>query len=151
MKNEKSIQMLHFSIEIDALKEKVWHTMLDDKTYRTWTAAFMEGSYYKGDWKKGSKIQFLAPSGDGMISKIAESTPFDFISIEHLGCISNGEEDFESEEAKATAGAHENYTFKEKDGITTLEIDVDTDEKYKSMFEEIWPKALSKLKELVEK
>ena len=35
-------------------------TMLDDKTYRIWTEAFMAGSHYVGDWNQGSEILFLA-------------------------------------------------------------------------------------------
>ena len=31
------MQKLHYSIVIDAPKEKVWHAMLDDKQYREWT------------------------------------------------------------------------------------------------------------------
>lgn len=151
MKNEsKSRQMLHFSISIHAPKEKVWHTMLDDKTYRKWTTVFSEGSLYKGSWEKGSKIQFLDPKGSGMFSRIEENKPYEFISIEHLGFIKDGKEDLKSEGAKAMAGAHENYTFKEKGGITDLSIDADTPEEYKEMFEDMWPKALSKLKELAE-
>ena len=53
--NEK----LKYSIAINAPKEKVWHTMLDDKTYRERTAEFNPGSYYEGDWKQGSEIRFL--------------------------------------------------------------------------------------------
>ena len=53
------MQKLHFSIVINAPKKKVWHAMLDDKQYREWTEAFNPGSYYKGDWSKGSKILFL--------------------------------------------------------------------------------------------
>ena len=55
------MQKLHFNIEINAPKEKVWNTMLDDKTYRIGTEPFMPGSYYKGNWDKGSKILFLGP------------------------------------------------------------------------------------------
>ena len=46
------MQTQHFSIMIDAPKEKVWHSMLDDETYRDWTAAFSEGSYYEGAWEE---------------------------------------------------------------------------------------------------
>ncbi len=59
------MQKLHFKIDINAPKEKVWHTMLDDKTYRIWTEAFMPGSYYKGDWSKGSKMLFIGPGENG--------------------------------------------------------------------------------------
>lgn len=58
---------LHFSIVIDAPKEKVWHTMLDEDSYRAWTQVFADGSHYVGDWSKGSKILFLAPEKRGNV------------------------------------------------------------------------------------
>jgi len=143
-------QQLHFSISINAPKEKVWHTMLDNETYVQWTSAFAEGSYFKGSWEQGRKILFLGPEGSGMVAKIVESRPYDFVSIEHTGFVSNGVEDTESPAAKAFAGAHENYTFLEKDGKTEVLVDMDTGEEYKAMFEEMWPEALLKLKSLAE-
>ena len=83
---------LNFSILINADKEKVWNTMLEDATYRQWTKPFNETSYYEGDWSEGSKIYFLGkdengqPSG-GMMSEIAKNKPFEYISIKHLGII----------------------------------------------------------------
>ena len=148
------MQKFHFKIDINAPKEKVWHTMLDDKTYRIWTEAFMPGSYYKGDWGKGSKMLFIGPgeNGDmGMVSRIKENQKYKFISIEHYGVVKDGKEDTSSDEVKAWAGAHENYTFKEKDNSTEVLVDMDTAEEYKEMFEDMWPKALQKLKELSEK
>ncbi len=145
---------LHFSIVINAPKEKVWNTMLDDKTYRQWTEAFMPGSYYKGDWSKGSKMLFIGPgeNGDmGMVSRIKENQKYKFISIEHYGVIKDGKEDTSSDEVKACAGAHENYAFKEKDNSTEVLVDMDIVEEYKEMFESMWPKALKKLKGLAEK
>ena len=53
----------------------------------------------------------------------------------------------------AWAGGHENYTFSETDGVTTLEIDLESDgmpENMKEMFAGMWPKALAELKELAE-
>ena len=130
--------------------------MLDDKTYREWTAAFNPGSYYKGDWSKGSKILFLGPdpkTGEegGMVSRIAENKPYEFISIEHLGIVKNGVEDTTSEEARKWAPAFENYTFKEKGGATEVLVEMDIEDENKKMFEEMWPKALQKLKEIAEK
>lgn len=150
------MQKLKFSIEINAPKEKVWDTMLDDKTYRRWTAAFNEGSYYKGDWSKGSKIIFLGPNPEtgkegGMVSRIAENKPYEFISIEHLGIINDGVEDTTSDAVKPWAGSLENYTFKEINGKTELLVDMDINDDYKEMFEDMWPNALQKLKELAEK
>ena len=150
------MQKIHFSIVINAPKKKVWHTMLEDKTYREWTAAFNPGSYYKGDWNKGSKILFLGPdpqTGEesGMVSRIAENKPYEFISVEHLGIVHNGVEDTTSEDAKKWAPAFENYTFKKKDGTTEVLVDIDIDEKEAEMFNKMWPDALRKLKELAEK
>src|SRR4030042_4463914 len=137
---------LHFSIVVNAPKEKVWDTMLNDDTYRKWTDVFMPGSHYIGDWNKGSKILFLAPgkSGEmeGMVSRIKESKPYEYLSIEHLGIVHNGVEDIVSEAVKTWAGALENYTFKEKDGRTEVLVDLDSNEEFKEMFQDTWPKAL---------
>ena len=71
------MQKLKFSIEINATKEKVWNTMLEDKTYRIWTEVFSKGSHFIGDWSKGSKILFLGPNENGemggMVSRIKEN------------------------------------------------------------------------------
>jgi ligand-binding SRPBCC domain-containing protein len=155
LEGEKTMDKLQFSIVIDAPKEKVWNTMLNEDTYKVWTEPFAPGSHYKGDWKQGSKILFLAPDSNGqmggMVSRIKDNKPYEFISIEHLGYVQDGKEDTESEEVKKWAGAHENYTFKEKDGRTELTVDMDTSEEFTQMFEGLWPKALQKLKETAEK
>ncbi|KAA0227506.1 SRPBCC domain-containing protein [candidate division KSB1 bacterium] len=148
---------LHFSITVNAPKTKVWNTMLDDKTYRVWTEAFTPGSHYVGDWSKGSKILFLGPDPKtgqmgGMVSRIKENRLHEYISIEHLGIVNDGKEDTTSEAVKAWAGAHENYTFKEKDGKTEVLVDMDSSGgDFEEMFKDMWPKALQKLKELAEK
>ena len=149
------MQKLHFSIVINAPKEKVWHAMLDDKQYRAWTKAFNPGSYYRGDWSKGSKMLFLGldpitGQEAGMVSQIVENKPYDYISIEHIGIVQNGIEDITSEEARKMAHAFENYTFKEKDGATEVLVDMDTEEEYAEMFKEMWPEGLENLKRIAE-
>lgn len=153
------MEKMQFSIVINAPREKVWKTMLDKDTYEKWTDVFMSGSTYDGEWTEGSKILFLAPekSGkmSGMLSRIKESRPYEFISIETVGVVYNDEEDTTSKEAREWAGSLENYTFKEVDGKTELHIDLSSDmeaeQEMVEMSEEIWPKALNKLKELAEK
>lgn len=147
---------LHFSIVINAPKAKVWSAMLDDATYRVWTEAFNPGSYYVGNWSKGSKMLFLGPDPNtgklgGMVSRIKENRLHEYLSIEHLGVVQDGKEDTTSEAVKAWAGAHENYTFNEKNGATEVLVDIDITEDFKEMFEEMWPKALKTLKEIAEK
>ena len=149
------MQKLKFSIEINSPKEKVWNTMLEDKTYRIWTEVFSKGSHFIGDWSKGSKILFLGPNENGemggMVSRIKENKLYEYISIEHLGVVENGKEDTSSNAVKQWAGSLENYTFKNKDGKTELLVDMDINDEYKEMFEGMWPKALQKLKEISEK
>lgn len=149
------MQKLNFSIVIDAPKEKVWHAMLDDRPYREWTLAFNPGSYYKGDWSRGSKMLFLGPDPEtgqegGMVSRIAENRPYEYISIEHIGIIQNGIEDTTSEDARKWAPAFENYTFKEKDGATEVLVDVDVEDEHAEMFDKMWPEGLQRLKKIAE-
>ncbi len=149
-------EKIHFSETINAPKEKVWDTMFQDATYRQWTTAFSEGSHFEGDWSKGSKILFLGPDPQtgkegGMVSRIAENKPYEFMSVEHLGIVKDGVEDTTSEEATKWAPTFENYTLREKDGQTEVLIDMDITSDYKEMFQSMWPNALRKLKELAEK
>jgi hypothetical protein len=150
------MKRLHFEIMINAPKEKVWHAMLDDQPYREWTSAFGEGGHYIGDWSKGSNMRFIGideKTGKemGMASRIAENIPYQFISIEHVGFIKDGVEDTTSEEAKSWLPAFENYTLMEEDGATRVMIDMDSNDQYEEMFNELWPKALRLLKNIAER
>ena len=147
---EDEMHGLTFSIIINAPKEQVWRTMLEDATYRQWTSAFQEGSYAVTDWKEGSKALFLTPAGDGMVSRIVTHRPNEFLSIKHVGTVKGGVEDTESAEAKTWAGALENYTLQEVNGSSKLTVEMDANEEYRNYFEETWPKALNKLKDISE-
>jgi hypothetical protein len=146
------MEKLNFSASIKAPREKVWDVLWNDKSYREWTSAFMEGSYAKTDnWKEGSKVLFLDPAGSGMVSKVVSNKPNQYMSFEHLGEVKEGKEDTESDKVKSWAGAKENYTLTdEKDG-TRLVIDMDITENFKDYFLKTWPIALEKIKELAEK
>jgi hypothetical protein len=145
------MERLNFSIKVNAPKEKVWETMLGDKTYPQWTAVFAEGSRAETDWQKGSKAIFGDGKGNGMVSTIAENRPNEYLSIKHLGMIKNGVEDTTSEEVKGWAGAMENYTLKETNGVTEVTVEMDSDPGFKDYFTQTWPKALDKVKEIAEK
>ena len=153
------MKKLNFSIKINAPAEKVWHTMLDEPTYREWTKIFSPGGeagYFKGNWEKGSKMLFVGLDPEtgkegGMVSRVVENRPNEYISLEHVGIMNNGLEDTTSEEAKKWTPAFENYTFKEENGVTEVLVDTDTADEMADEFEKMWPAALAKLKELAEK
>lgn len=151
------MEKLTFTTIINASREKVWHAMLDDATYREWTKPFNAGSRYEGKWETGSEMRFIGVDDNGkesggMYSKIKEARPYEFVSIEHLGMITEtGEIDTTSEEIKKWSPAYENYTFNEKDGGTEVLVELTIPAEWKDMFNGLWPKALAKLKEISEK
>ena len=138
------MKKLNYSTIIEAPRQVVWDTMLAPGTYRQWTVGFCEGSYYEGSWEKGSGIKFSSPSGEGMRAVIAENREPDYLSIRHLACILNAGEDLLPEPA------YENYTFRDCGTGTELLVEVDIDEKWETMFEEMWPRSLGLLKALCE-
>ncbi len=148
------LEKLNYTITINANAEKTYNTMLNKETYEAWTTVFHPGSHYIGSWEKGTKILFLGPGENGelggMVSRIKENIPNKFVSIEHLGMVENGKERTTGIDVEAWAGCHENYTFEESAGKTVVTATLDMSADYKDYFNETWPKALSKLKELCE-
>jgi hypothetical protein len=142
---------LTFEIAIRAPRARVWDIMLDPETYKAWTSAFCEGSYFVGSWDEGAKIQFLSPSGDGMTAVIAENRPHEFVSIRHLGVIEKGVEDTSSAKVRAWAPAYENYRFSDLPDGCRLTVAVDTVAEYEQYMRDTFPKALALLKDLAEK
>jgi len=145
------MKKLNFSTRINAPKEKVWNVLWADATYRAWTSAFADGSYAKTDnWKEGTKVLFLGPNGDGMVSMVAKNKPNEYMSFKHLGEVKEGIEDIASGRVNGWAGAMENYTLKEENGKTTLDVEMDSTDEFSEYFSNTWPRALEKVKELSE-
>ena len=145
----------HFEISIRASPEEVWNAIVDDKKYREWTIPFHGGSYFEGGWEKSDTIRFLALNEkgekEGMVSEIAESRKYSFISIRHLGNILGGVEDTTSDAVRKWAPAYENYTLTQLGEITKFEVDIYAEDNFFDMFNEMWPKALEKLKAIAER
>ncbi len=145
------MEKLQFRVSIDAPREKVWNILWNDASYREWTSVFGEGSRVETDWKKGSKVLFMGSSDEGMVSRIEENIPNEFMSFMHLGMIKDGVEDVSSDKVKTWAGAMENYTLKNVNGRTELTVDLDVNDDYKNHMQDAFPKAVNKVKELAEK
>ena len=153
--NNGGMEKLHFVTKIDAPAAVVWNAMLGDETYREWTNEFNPGSYFEGGWEQGDIIRFLGPDENGeiggMLGRIVANIPNEFVSIEYYGLVANGVDDTTSEAVKELVGTHESYTLSEAGGVTTVEIELDIEDAYVEMFNEMWPRALAKLKEIVER
>ena len=152
------MQKLQFTTTIRATAYKVYETMLglkDISTYQGWTSVFNPTSTYEGSWDKGSKICFVGVDENGkrggMVSEIKEHQPAMFVSICHYGFIDGDQEITTGELVEKWAGGHENYSFHEVEGVTTVTVDIDVIEEYLDYFNNHYPKALDKLKEIAEK
>lgn len=148
---------LQFKVSINAPVSKIYDIMLgisNKSTYEQWTAIFNPTSSYEGNWDKGNKILFIGvdEKGEkgGMVSKIVENIPNQFVSIQHYGLVQGGKEITEGPEVEKWANGFENYTFEQNKGITTLIVDLDTTEDFETYMNETYPNALNKLKELCE-
>jgi len=144
------MQNKRFTIKIKAPAEKIWKVLWNGETYPQWTAAFGEGSHAVTDWQEGSKVLFLSANNDGMYSMVVKNKPGVFMSFRHLGIIKEGKEQPADEESKKWSGAMENYTLKEEAGGTDLIVEMDITEEFEKYFQETFPKALEKVKELSE-
>ena len=148
------MERLQFKTSINSAASHVYNTMLGKETYKQWTALFSPTSDFEGSWEKGSKILFVGTSKEGkregMVASIVENLPGRFVSIQHKGIVDGDNEITEGPQVEGWAGALENYSFSEQDGITTVTVDADVNQEYADYFKETWPKALSKLKQLCE-
>jgi hypothetical protein len=142
------MKKLHFKIDINAPKEKVWKVLWGADTYPKWTSVFSEGSNAVSDWKEGSRIEFTDGKGAGMYAIIDKNKPNEFMSFKHQGEIVDGKDKPGDE---SWAGAMENYTLKENAGTTNLSVDIDVTPDFEKMFSDIFPKGLKIVKELSEK
>lgn len=148
-----NMEKITFATVISAPREKVWDCMLGKETYEQWTVPFHEGSTFEGNWEEGSEMKFIGPdeSGgmSGMYAVITANRSHEFVSIKHVG-------EFKDEVKTpwpVTEGqeGYENYTFKDVDGGTEVLVELNVPSEWKDMFNDMWPKALAKLKEIAEK
>lgn len=151
------MEKLIFTASIKASATAVYETMLglkDKSNYEYWTKAFNPTSSFEGSWEKGSKIHFVGVDENGnkggMVSTIVEHKVAEFVSILHIGFLKGDEEITTGEEVEKWAGGHENYSFQEQDGLTTVTVEMDTIPEYADYFKTTYPKALENLKGLIE-
>lgn len=146
------MKTLEFKIDITASPKKVWDTMLTPDTYKKWVQVSWPGSSYVGSWKKGEHIKFLSSSGEGTVAHLTEVNPYNLIDAKHVAVVlKDGSEDRNSEVAQGWVGTTETYRFNEKNGKTELRVIIKTNPAWEQMFNDGWPAALNKLKEITEK
>ena len=145
------MKKLEYRVKIAVDQKKVWETMLHPKTYKEWANASWPGSYFEGIWKQGENVKFISPGQGGTLATLVEHRPYEYILAEHIAVLHpDGSEDRESGLAKSWIGITESYTFSEVNGTTDLVIQIHTQPDWEKMFNDGWPGALTKLKEICE-
>lgn len=141
------IHRLHFSIDIQAEKTKIWEALWNDDSYRDWASVFFEGSYALTDhWKEGSQVLFLAPDQSGIYSLIEKHIPNHMIQFKHIGNVVKGKEQPLDEETKKWSGTTEIYTLTEGSNCHTLTVEIDVLEEHLEFMNRTFPKALETIK-----
>jgi hypothetical protein len=139
------MKKLSFEIQISAPPEKVWSVLWDEISYRQWTTAFTEGSFYQGTLEEGSIVKFFDPNNNGMYSRVVKNIANTEMKFLHLGEIYDG-----IEVPQQWGEATEAYILEENEEGTQLIIKIQTPEEFKEFFEEKFPKALGIIKNLSE-
>ena len=149
---------LSFTILINAPAQSVYASMLglnNKSTYEYWTAAFNPTSTFEGNWDAGSKIYFVGCDENGkksgMISQIELHEPLKVVSIRHYGFLDGDQEITTGEMVESWAGGSETYFFAETLTGTMVTVELDAVDAHKDYFLETYPKALQRLKDLLEK
>lgn len=139
------MEILEFTIDINANPEKVWTVLWDDMSYRQWTSAFTKGSFYMGTWEEDSIMKFFDPENNGMYSRVLKNNPNKEMTFLHLGEIYDG-----VEVPQDWGNATESYTLQETEEGTKLIARINTSEEFKGFFEDKFPNALQNVKNLAE-
>ncbi|MDO5654991.1 MAG: hypothetical protein Q4G27_02495 [Flavobacteriaceae bacterium] len=139
------MQILTFTIEIQASPQKVWNALFDPQNYRLWTNAFHPGTYYLGELKEKNEILLLTNEGHGMFSILDTYKPFEQLTFMHQGEIVDGK--------KAEViyeNAFESYFLHEIKNGTQLNVSLNCEEEYIEKMNQLFPKALKRVKEIAE-
>jgi len=143
------MKIMQFSIEIQAPRKKVWSALFDDKNFRDWGSIIDGGQYRVGDMKEGNEIQFISSaSGYGVTSLVEKLVPNEFVSFRQMADTKDsGKQDREKE----WTGGTESYSLTEKEGATTLIVEIDIPPGLGEIFNDRFPKALKRVKDLAER
>lgn len=139
---------VQFTVEINAPKEKVWDTLWQDETFRDWAGLIDPGTYMRGVLKEGSEVEFIsAENGYGVTSLVEKLVEGEILLLRHhADTQDSGKEDRE----KQWTGGAESYTLSEKNDTTTLTVAFDVPSELEEMFNDLYPKALNRVKQLAE-
>ncbi|TFD99448.1 SRPBCC domain-containing protein [Jeotgalibacillus salarius] len=147
-KEDHIMKETHFSIHINASKERVWSILWNDETFQDWADIIDEGTYMKGVMKEGNEIEFLSSvNGYGVTSLIEKLRPHEYVLFRHRA---DTKESGQQERDQEWTGGRESYSLTEENGGTLLVTKTDIPKEQEETFAIRLPKALERIKELAE-
>lgn len=139
---------MQFSVQINSSKDKVWNTLWDDKTFKIWANLLDEGTYMVGELIEGNQIQFISSiNGYGVTSLVEKVVPNEYLLLKHSADTQNTGK---NERDKQWTGGEEIYSLTENNGVTTLLATFDVPAELEQYFNDAYPRAFNKIKELAE-
>ncbi len=138
---------LQFTIDIDAPQQKVWDTLWNEATFRDWSGLIDPGTHMVGELKEGNEVQFISAEGYGVTSMVAKLIPGEYVLLKHQA---DTKDNGQHERDKQWTGGTESYSLGEAAGKTTLTTTFDVPPELEQIFNDSYPKALARIKELAE-
>lgn len=146
------MEKLKYEIKVHADPERVWETLISEESFATWSEPFSPDSQFSGEWGEGSKIRFTAHGKGGTVAEIRKFEPYKLIDAVHVATIDkNGNEETTGPMTEHWIGTRETYHLEKLKDETKLTVEMETHPDFKPMFENSWPEALKKVRELSEK
>ena len=142
---------LHYSIQIEQDPLTVHHVLVDKEAYATWTYSFGSACCFDGDWSEGSQMVFTF-AGDhqshwDMVALVDKNRPGELIQLRYVGSSAG------TVQAPLNwNSALETYRFVPISQGTQLSctLEVDNNAACIEFFDQAWPAALQRLKDLCE-
>jgi uncharacterized protein YndB with AHSA1/START domain len=148
------MKKLTFKIEINATVEHVFDTMVDPIHLLEWMSVFSTDSSFEGKWEKGESVIFKCfnEKGElcGLVCRIEEFIPNELIYIQPYGTLENGILFDKGEKVLGLDSTYEKYIFNQRENTTELIIEASAMDDYVQFFNETWPIALLKIKDICE-
>lgn len=139
---------MQFSVQINASKQKVWQTLWSEATFRQWAGIIDPGTYMRGELIAGNEVEFIsAENGYGVTSLVDTVIENEYLLLKHKA---------DTQDAGANArddewtGGEESYKLTEQNGVTTLVATFDVPTHMEAYFNDVYPKAFARVKELAE-
>ncbi len=143
-------KLVQKSISIQAPAERIWRVITDARCNSIWLAAFGKRSIAHTDWQEGSKAIFIDDSQTGLITRIREARPFEKIRMQNVGIITNGKEDYASDDALESREFFEQYLLTPEDGSVRMHVEVTVEDDFYNEVSDCWANALEMIKKLAE-